>query len=785
MKLAVICGGPSPEHSISLNSARSVYDALFSPDNFRNNIEIKIIFINKNYEKYLIDEEFIYSNTVFDFNFKLEDKDRLNNKEFLSFLKSCDLVFPIMHGIYCEDGEIQKTFEKEKISFVGSSSKSCYDLYNKKKSDLILKENNYFTIKKLFLNLDENSDSLEDLISDFLKENNLKKIIIKPVQGGSSLGVSCADSFEKILNVVRSMHKSGEKNLVIEEMCQGKEFTIIIIESHVNNEPIALIPIEIEIKDSENLIFDTRRKYLATNETHYHFPPRFSYDLTNKIREQSQKLFKLFKARDFLRIDGWVLNNDKLYFSDFNPISGMEQNSFIFQQASKIGISHKNMISYIIKNSAIRNNVVFEEDNVDNNREKKKVNVLFGGTTSERQVSLLSGSNVWLKLLKSNKFSPKPFLLYSENSEFYVLELSYDMVLYHTVEEIMYQHKNNKTENKFLELINKIRESLGLSGKYDKKKSEILKISDFLEKSKRENAYIFSALHGGFGENGEIQNLFEKYGLKFNGSGSVASKICMNKFETGQIVNSFGLKKFRSAKKIIFNIFEKTPSWREINDYIGQQAIIKPNDDGCSTGVVLISNEKELEFYINSIKNKDKFIKNNSFKFQNRNIMLSCACENYLVEEFIKTNEIRIENKSVILKDSDDFVELTIGVIEKDGFYHAFNPSITIAESGALLSVEEKFQGGQGVNITPPPDFIISKDLLKTIKSNVEKLCEKVKIKDYCRIDLFANNKTNEIVIIEINTLPALTPSTVLFQQAAKEPSPINPLNLLENIIKI
>ena len=65
----------------------------------------------------------------------------------------------------------------------------------------------------------------------------------------------------------------------------------------------------------------------------------------------------------------------------------------------------------------------------------------------------------------------------------------------------------------------------------------------------------------------------------------------------------------------------------------------------------------------------------------------------------------------------------------------------------------------------------------------MEKLCEKIKVKDYCRIDVFVNNVSGEIIVIEVNTLPALTCSTVIFQQAGKENPPLNPLKFLEKII--
>ncbi|WP_461249057.1 hypothetical protein, partial [Treponema sp. R6D11] len=104
------------------------------------------------------------------------------------------------------------------------------------------------------------------------------------------------------------------------------------------------------------------------------------------------------------------LIDSSVYFSDFNPISGMEQNSFIFQQAAKIGFSHRDLLEYILRNACARYKIAYNPA-VENNSGKRRVNVILGGTTSERQVSVLSGTNTWLKLLNSSKYYPVPYIL--------------------------------------------------------------------------------------------------------------------------------------------------------------------------------------------------------------------------------------------------------------------------------------------------------------------------------------------------------------------------------------
>ena len=433
-KLLLLCGGPSEERNISLNSARSVYDHL------ENEFNIEIIFIDQNMKKFSINGGFLYSNTTNDFDFKLRNEGiALSENEFIEKIKSNDIIFPIIHGIFGEDGQIQHILESQSVSFVGSSSNSCNQTYNKKNLDKFITENGYFNIPKLFIDF-SSDQNIEEKVSKFFDDNKLSECIIKPIKGGSSFGIFHARNINEAINYLPRAKKYAD--IVLEPRCHGKEFTVIVLQN--KNKPVALLPTEIEVKDSKNIIFDTRRKYLSTNETHYYCPPRFSKETIDLIRYNAEKLFNLAHASDFLRIDGWLLDNGNIYFSDFNPISGMEQNSFIFQQASKVGLTHKEILNYIIDSCGYRNNLKISRRKIEKNKNVKKVNVIFGGATSERQVSLLSGSNVWLKLSKSSELDVKPYLLFKEDlnldddpENFRVAYLPYSMVLNHTVEEIL------------------------------------------------------------------------------------------------------------------------------------------------------------------------------------------------------------------------------------------------------------------------------------------------------------------------------------------------------------
>lgn len=212
--------------------------------------------------------------------------------------------------------------------------------------------------------------------------------------------------------------------------------------------------------------------------------------------------------------------------------------------------------------------------------------------------------------------------------------------------------------------------------------------------------------------------------------------------------------------------------------------IAKPRSDGCSTGVAHLYSLDDFKKYFIFTETGSRFIPSNTLHNQNNKIeMPSEKIEEILFEKFIETDIVSVTGHKLKHIRKNGFIEITMGLLEKKGKMVAFNPSITVAE-GEVLSLEEKFQGGTGINITPPPEKIVKAKALKRAKVLVEKLAQKIGLSGYARIDAFMNISTGDILIIEVNTLPGLTPSTVFYHQALAESPQIFPRELLEKIIK-
>ena len=276
-KIALICGGSSDERGISLNSARSVYDHLSLP----GDIDIDIIYYDEFLNPYQISDKFLYSNTPSDFDFKLdkskEDVTKLQEDELIRVLKSVNIVFPLIHGYFGEDGKLQGLLEKNYIPFVGPNKEACELMYNKGRAKKILERNKFYCIPRFIITKEEYEKKEFTKLEKFIEENDITETIAKPTESGSSIAAYKSNNIEEIKENLGKIFSSYFEEAIIEKYCIGKEFTIIVLQN--GKKPVSLIPMEIEVTG----MFDYSKKYTPSDDTHYYCPPRFRkrYDTKN------------------------------------------------------------------------------------------------------------------------------------------------------------------------------------------------------------------------------------------------------------------------------------------------------------------------------------------------------------------------------------------------------------------------------------------------------------------------------------------------------------------------
>ncbi|MCY4414078.1 MAG: hypothetical protein OXC30_03725 [Alphaproteobacteria bacterium] len=783
-KIAVglVCGGPSLERGISLNSARTLLDHLGASDD----IEIVPFYVDVKERFYRITCAQLYSNTPSDFDFKLTKKDLLPWEKCVEHMRDLDIVFPVIHGAFGEDGTLQRLLNEAGIPFVGADASCCRQMVDKKSMRMFLKKKKLGHLESLQV-LYQGESGLAWMVQKFWDESVQNAAVVKPNRGGSSIGVSMVTSVDEAMRCVSDLHDRGEKEVILEPFVHGREFTVIVLQDHETGSPVALLPTEISLLTEERFpMFSYRRKYLPTANTLWTCPSFEENHMLESIQKEAECLFESLGCRDFVRFDGWVVDG-RIVWSDFNPISGFEQNSFIFLQGVRTGMTHQHVLRYILNNALQRVDKALPLGvEYDPEVSGRSVRVLFGGDTAERQVSLMSGLNVWLQLMHTRNYVVTPYLLSGND----VWQIPYAFALFHTVEEILEQCQSALAVRKsVLSLRADLRDRLHLAPMEDFEMPTRTSLTEFIAQAKSDNAYVFLGLHGGIGEDGSIQALLTQSGCQYNGSLSEPSALFMDKKRTGEYINSLHMSHISALPKILLSAKEGVSSFdnlwkRLVSDLGSKKIIIKPNFDGCSAGVVLLTRAHDLKIYFSLLGQEAVEIPPHTFEAQESVIVLPHA-EELICEPFIECDEICIRNQELTLKKKTGWVELTVGVVRASGQqrHHAFHPSMTIAD-GSVLSLEEKFQGGTGINITPPPVLVMSEDDIIVMRKRLSDLASKLGVGDYARIDLFYHRERKEMCIIEVNALPGLTPSTVLYHQSLADETPLTPREFLAFMLK-
>ncbi len=751
LQFALLTGGPSRERGISLNSARSFLDHTEGLS-----LEVEIFYLAPSGLFYPLQRGQVYSNTPADFDFKIVLQRGMQPLELCQHLQSKVLVVSLIHGAYGEDGTVQALLEEHQIPYFGSSSAACRRLFHKGEAKRFLQQHHFATLPGYWI------DTATPSCDAFWHAHCARGAILKPTLSGSSLGVRYVDTLDRLPSLLISLREEGFHEFLLEPYCSGREFTLPLIEERPGV-PRALPPIEIDLGGKWGDVFDYRRKYLPTDQTRHFCPPRVSVSLLERIQQEGERFFAVAELSDAARIDGWIVE-DEIYFSDINPLSGMEQNSVLFQSAAHAGFSHRALLRHLLENALARRGPPQTIGEVSLPAVRRPVYILTGGGTAERQVALMSGTNVWLKLLSSELYVPRLFLLDKEET---VWPLSYARALHHTVEEILFHLQTSADRNMSLET--------------------------FFASVKQEGAFLFLALHGGIGEDGTLQRKLEQEGIAFNGSGAEASRLCMDKERTARILAalndptilsmpqySLQASSFRGATLEQIAILWHTAAAALHTEDL----LIKPQCDGCSAGIVRLRSLRELACYLRCVDESLPSLPPGTFSEQDQILEMSRnGTGGFLLEPYIHTDRIQLIGGELIHTTVSGWIEVTIGLWEVDGEIKAFNPSVTVA-SGGVLSLEEKFQGGTGVNLTPPPEKLLPCEICAKVKRRAVRVAKVLGITNYARLDLFVELRTGVIRVIEANTLPALTPSTVLYHQAWSETPPLSPRQFLEKLIE-
>lgn len=339
------------------------------------------------------------------------------------------------------------------------------------------------------------------------------------------------------------------------------------------------------------------------------------------------------------------------------------------------------------------------------NNGKIKVGIIMGGVSSEKEVSLESGRNIFNKIDRK-KYEPLAIFMDSQAA---LWEIPIKLLMRNSTKDI---EEDLQEEAKSLP--------------YETLKSKV--------------DVICLGLHGKYGEDGCVQGLLELLRIPYTGSGVLSSAIGMDKHIGRKFLTMNGIDVPRTIPVLRIG-WNDEKNQQDIVDRItaeiGYPCVVKPTREGCSTAVKKVVSQEGIPAALAEAFSWDSIA---------------------LVEEFIEGTEV------------------TCGVIGNDNPV-ALTPSETIP-TREILSLEDKFLYGQGENKTPAR---LPEETLKKIQDTAVQTFRTLDLKGYSRIDMFLR-KDGRVAVLEPNTLPGMTPSTVLFHQAAA--SGITQTGLIDQIIQ-
>lgn len=347
INLCIIFGGKSCEHEVSLQSAMNVCEAL-NPDKY----EITLVAMDKKGRFFLCPEEdfiefpkdpskirltalddelaFIPGEVGASF-FSLKNGKRLN---------PIDVIFPILHGPYGEDGSVQGLFKLLNVPYVGadvvgSAVGMDKDIMKRLLRDAGVSISNFVVYRKL---MKRNYASVKKKLG--------LPIFVKPANLGSSVGVSKVTDEESFHNALDLAFKYDHK-VILEEFVEGREIECAVKGNH---EVQVTMPGEIMPTSG---FYSYEAKYIDANGAKLEIPAKIDFKTKEQIKAISKKVYKVLECRGLARID-FFLKGDEIIVNEINTLPGFTKISMYPKLWQQEGLQYADLIDELI-NLALKN----------------------------------------------------------------------------------------------------------------------------------------------------------------------------------------------------------------------------------------------------------------------------------------------------------------------------------------------------------------------------------------------------------------------------------------------
>jgi len=339
-KVALLFGGRSAEHEVSLISAASIYQNLD-----KQKYDSACIYINKQGFWRVVESPLL-------------SQSELEKGQFLTFLPwgntstsspiEADIYFPVLHGPYGEDGTIQGLFEMADVPYVGATVLASATAMDKAMAKILFQEKKLPVGKHLVLSESVWNEQPTEILDQIHRDFGLP-FFVKPANLGSSVGITKVYNPEQTKSALQTAFRYDAK-ILVEQGIEGREIECSVLG---NANPHASLPGEI-IPHRD--FYDYRDKYID-GKTSFKIPAELPLNVTEKIQHIAIATFRAIECSGMARVDFFLQQGTKkIFLNEINTIPGFTEISMYPKLWEASGLSYSKLLDKLIDLGLERHN---------------------------------------------------------------------------------------------------------------------------------------------------------------------------------------------------------------------------------------------------------------------------------------------------------------------------------------------------------------------------------------------------------------------------------------------
>ncbi len=343
LRVAILFGGKSAEHEISLLSAKNIAEAID-----KRKYQVVLIGIDKKgvwtLNRTLPSGKSILPSLPSGKTSKSlalvpgrEVKQLVSHSNFQP-LGPIDVVFPVLHGPFGEDGTVQGLLKLANVPFVGASVLGSAVGMDKDVMKRLLRDAGIPSVKFLVLDRFSSGGIKFEKVKRYLK----LPAFVKPANLGSSVGINKVKNRKQFESAVKEAFKFDNK-ILVEESIQGREIECSVLG---NDQPIASVPGEII---THHDFYSYEAKYQNEKGAVLEIPAKLPVATVHKIQDLAIKTFKVLCCEGMARVDFFLKNNQEVLVNEINTIPGFTKISMYPKLWEASGISYTKLIDRLIQ----------------------------------------------------------------------------------------------------------------------------------------------------------------------------------------------------------------------------------------------------------------------------------------------------------------------------------------------------------------------------------------------------------------------------------------------------